>query len=401
MVKFRIQNQLLLLDYDSEPNNEWIFEKFTEGDSITIKNTFTFSDQNLYSLSPNGISNPDYDASVEFILGVLEGDYFKIDKAILSTDQYVFIYKNIKISTKFFTAEKNISILKKIDKLVKEDIYIGGEEPNALPESEYRKILTDLPNSYELNKYVDARLSSVLRNYFDSAIDGEKAYRQYMNKKVSQKGENLLEVFIEYELMKYSEILKKLETMLVHEDQYNENQWQEEILQIILLLYPKYIHAFKEAPLKDTYYDTERNLDFLLVDSGGHVDIVEIKKPFNINIVTKSQYRDNYIPLRELSGTIMQIEKYIFNLNRWGKKGEERLTLKYKDKLPHGFQIKITNPNGIIIMGRDNNLNLDQKQDFEVIKRKYKNIVDILTYDELLRRLRFTIDQLKQSMQND
>jgi len=45
-------------------------------------------------------------------------------------------------------------------------------------------------------------------------------------------------------------------------------------------------------------------------------------------------------------------------------------------------------------MGRDNNLGHDQRQDFEVVKRKYKNVIDIITYDDLLRRLDFIIKQL-------
>ncbi len=46
-------------------------------------------------------------------------------------------------------------------------------------------------------------------------------------------------------------------------------------------------------------------------------------------------------------------------------------------------------------MGRDNNLSNQQKEDFEVIKRKYSNVLDIITYDDLLQRLRSTIHQLK------
>lgn len=42
-------------------------------------------------------------------------------------------------------------------------------------------------------------------------------------------------------------------------------------------------------------------------------------------------------------------------------------------------------------MGRDHNLSQAQLADFEVVKRKYKNILDILTYDELIRRLKFII----------
>jgi len=91
----------------------------------------------------------------------------------------------------------------------------------------------------------------------------------------------------------------------------------------------------------------------------------------------------------------MQIEKYIYYLNRWSYEGEKSLTEKYQNELPQGFDIKITNPSGIIIMGRENNLSIEQKRDFEVVKRKYKNVVDIITYDNLLERLRLTIEQIK------
>ena len=87
----------------------------------------------------------------------------------------------------------------------------------------------------------------------------------------------------------------------------------------------------------------------------------------------------------------MQIEKYIFYLNKWGKKGEEKLTSYYRDELADDFTIKITNPGAIIIMGRKNTLSSEQLQDFEVIKRKYKNVIDIITYDDLLERLESTI----------
>jgi hypothetical protein len=89
----------------------------------------------------------------------------------------------------------------------------------------------------------------------------------------------------------------------------------------------------------------------------------------------------------------MQIEKYIFYLNKWGKKGEEKLTEYYKDELADDFKIKITNPSGIIILGRNKGLTNEQIQDFEVIKRQYKNVIDIMTYDDLIDRLEFTIKQ--------
>lgn len=59
------------------------------------------------------------------------------------------------------------------------------------------------------------------------------------------------------------------------------------------------------------------------------------------------------------------------------------------------MEIKIVNPNGLIIMGRDKGLSEEQRKDFEVIRRKYRNVLDIITYDDLIRRLEVIRDQYK------
>ena len=46
-------------------------------------------------------------------------------------------------------------------------------------------------------------------------------------------------------------------------------------------------------------------------------------------------------------------------------------------------------------MGRDEGLSEEQKNDFEVIRRKYRNVVDIITYDDLLGRLKVIRGQFK------
>jgi hypothetical protein len=397
MIEFRKKNHLLILEYHSDlyDYHSWAIDKFEKSEAINLKRTFTFTENDLLGLDEDHLSEDDSGEHLNFILGHLDDEYFKIEGKILGISISIFFFKDMKIKSKHFTAIKNISIFRKINEVVKEDIYIGGKRENSLPISEFEWLIKNFPNTYEIEKYVDARLSSILRNYFDAVVDGEKKYNVYMNKKVSKKGDNLSKFFKESELNKYDTILKKLEEMLRSENFYNERQWQEEILQIILLLYPKYIHVFKEVPVRDIYREKNRSLDFILIDSSGNLDVVEIKRPFDNQIVTKNTYRDNYIPLRELSGTVMQIEKYLFYLNKWGKKGEDYLTCKYKKELPYGFKIKIINPGGIIVMGRENSLSNIQREDFEVIKRKYKNIIDIITYDDLLNRLKFTIEQLK------
>ena len=78
-------------------------------------------------------------------------------------------------------------------------------------------------------------------------------YEVYLNRRVSRKGEDLAQILKVSEIAKYSIIRDKLQEMLNHVDQYNEAQWQREIVQIILLLYPKYIAAFEHVQIHDSY----------------------------------------------------------------------------------------------------------------------------------------------------
>jgi len=170
------------------------------------------------------------------------------------------------------------------------------------------------------------------------------------------------------------------------------------------LIFPKYIKVIKELNVKDFYTDSKRDItrkiDFSLIDCNGNIDIVEIKKPFEKAILTSRLYRDNYVPKNELSGSIVQVEKYIFHLNKWGASGERTINDKYKDKLPSGLSIKVVNPKAMIILGRDNNFSDKHKFDFEFIRRKYSNVLDIMTYDDLLRRVKNIISMLRSNQNN-
>jgi len=388
MLEFLKEENRLILCYTGEQRgSSWIYPELAKGNSVTLRKTFTVSPNELISEE----DPEDEDAPVMFEIGKKDGEYYRISKDVLELENNLFIHKSVKLTSKTFIAERNISIFSKLDRLTGATIRIGGSDETAIPEAAFLELLRKFPNSYELRRYASARVSAVISSYIGTKEDYEEKYYRYMNRRVSVEGANAYKLVANAEIEKYSMLLTKLQNMLASEESYSERQWQQEILQIILLLYPKYIHVFKEAPVRDTYNKKDRSIDFLLVDSLGNVDIIEIKKPFDKCIVTDRTYRDNHIPLRELSGTVMQIEKYIFYLNKWGKTGEEKLTSHYRDQLGEGFTIKITNPGGIIIMGRDNELSEDQRQDFEMIKRKYSKIIDIITYDDLLRRLDSTL----------
>lgn len=49
-------------------------------------------------------------------------------------------------------------------------------------------------------------------------------------------------------------------------------------------------------------------------------------------------------------------------------------------------------------MGRSNHFNEQQKSDFELIKRQYKHIAEIMTYDDLLHRIDNIIAALSQQL---
>ena len=66
-----------------------------------------------------------------------------------------------------------------------------------------------------------------------------------------------------------------------------------------------------------------------------------------------------------------------------------------KRALPEELEIKVTNPKAMILAGRSITLTREQRFDFEIIKRKYANIVDIITYDDLLNRLESIIKKFQ------
>ncbi len=398
MIKFSIVGNNLILNYDSKPDNGWLYERLDDGDAVDIKRTFSVRADDLYGQCAT--VNRDEGDPVSFKIGEMEGDYICIDRDILLISFGLYIHKDMRLSIGDFVASKNVSIFRLMDELGLSEIWIGGDLPDSMPESAFRKMIKLFPNTYELRKYVLARISTGIREYFETKRDGEADYHKYINKKLAGRSSKLAGMFNKFEIHKYTVLLETLTEMLASEASYSEAQWQLEILEILLLLYPKYIRVFSKVQLKDVYNNKNRELDYMLVDSAGNIDIVEIKQPFDKCIVTNGRYRDNFIPLRELSGTVMQIEKYIFYLNKWGQKGERILSEKYANELPSNFEIRVTNPSGIIIMGRDLNLSIAQRQDFELIRRKYKNVIDIVTYDDLLSRLQFTIEQLKNNNEN-
>ena len=337
-----------------------------------------------------------------FRLGVLgEDGYYVIPKTALDIKNDLKIHSSVEIDILFFlTPVCNVPILQKIDRIVREPIIVGGDADGAIDQALFVDALRSVPTRWELDKYVNYRVEKVVQDFFETTTDEEGKYQIYLKKHIKQptgRASETLQTIHDQELQKYvflqQQLLRMLSTTV-----WSEGEWQSKILEFLLLLFPRYVCVLEKVRIKEKVSspkDKPRVFDLVMVDADGHIDLIEIKKPFDEGVLRKGTYRDNYIPARELTGAIMQAEKYIYYLQKGGYKCEADLNGKYGSKLPDGLQIKVVNPKAMVIAGRSNKFDEQQRLDFEIIRRKYSNVIDILTYDDLLLRLDRQIRRLQ------
>lgn len=424
-ISFRIKNDCILLIYSTEVP-VWVVEKLKSEGAVTLKKTFHFRRETLTHDIPSDANIDDVD-EYTFQFANLIQDYWEIDKSILDTKFSVCVYKDIFVQkiehagintqlmpnlsiVKFFVAETNISVFKKIDQICNEQIFIGGDHNGAIPAECFYSLIRHFPTTSELHRYANSRISNVIKDFVPTMNDEEEKLQKYFKKKKKRLSSLPLpqETFAfpkelyETELAKYTEIHRILKNQLLNNINADEKEWQKFLEKFLLLIYPQYVATLKEVAIPEGYSSqhkiTNRFIDFMLVDQNGFIDIIEIKKPFENGILSGRLYRDNFYPKSELAGTLVQAEKYLFYLNNMSTHKIGKLTEKYKEKLPDGLKLKIRNPKARIILGRSNNFNDQQKSDFEIIKRQYSRIADISSYDDLLSNLSNVINSFEQKV---
>lgn len=405
MITFRQTTTGLDFEYQADYiDNNWVWKELKTSGSSNVSSVFYFERADLTNPPAGTDSVPD-DYLYRFAFGTFEDEYVRISGRILDIDNDVLLPKDTKFKRNLFAAERNISIFGRLANLVdhKNPIVIGGTRKDVIPFSVFEELLAKFPNSYEVDRYAGARVHTVLSAYLEGMMDARGRYEDYLNKKMKGSKSKLdLNFFKKREVEKYIHIRDLIKNALDTKADLSEGEWQSLMMSFLLLLFPKYIKVLENVTINDYYTNpvkkTPRYIDIALVDANGNLDVIEVKKPFEDRILRKSEYRGNSIPTSELSGSIMQAEKYLFHLSKWGVKGEKTLTARYADELPKGMSVRISNPKAIIIIGRDQiggaDMTGDQLLDFEVIKRKYANMMDIITYDDLLRRLKNTIAAL-------
>ncbi|WP_314049306.1 Shedu immune nuclease family protein [Peptostreptococcus stomatis] len=355
-------------------------EKLNTEDGIPIRRTFFINRDTKYKIID--------DDTIEFVIGELDGDYYKLDKNVFQTNNIFYFQKDFKLKVNYFFQLNKISILRKIDKVIANDLYIGGKVLNAIPEDIYINMIKNFPNTTECIKYQNMRIEFLCESYISPIKNNKQDYIDYVNKKdekITNVGLNINEKIVNSELFKYKYILSELKVMLNESEKYSEDDWQMAIAKILMLLNSNYIGFLEKLRIPIEEEGEFREPDFLLVDASGFIDIIEIKKADNIQILNKREYRNNFIPSQELSGAIMQCNKYCFWLTQNRKNNEALISKKIKEK--YGIDMNIRSPKFTIILGRSIDFTERQKKDFKTIKNQYNYMNEILTYDDIIIKL--------------
>ncbi|CEG97298.1 Shedu immune nuclease family protein [Propionibacterium freudenreichii] len=401
MINFEDRGTQVVLSYESERGPvTWVDDKLRTSGEVTLSHTFTMRSADLLSVGEDD-EKEDIRA---FIVGSVGGEYRSIRDDVLGLKHDLRISKSLRLTKSLFVAERNISIFRRIDELVDEPIIIGGAHPSAIPVDEFNRLLRTFPTTTEMKLYAWTRITRVLREYMGAMTDAEQLLADHMARRARSKslaGGKLvprLPAAKELELAKFEFVRRQLSEMLHDAEAFSEAEWQQAVADLFLLIFPQYVAVLSNVLVKERYSnpgrETKRYIDLLLVSANGEVDVIEIKKPFERSLVSRSRYRDNHVPVRELSGAIIQAEKYLFYLNKSGQDGEMYITETYRDRLPSGLEIRITNPKAFVLSGRDSNLSTEEQVDFDFARRGYSNVVDIISYDDLLRRLDNVISSL-------
>lgn len=395
---FEKNDDELLLCYvpDRIETLDYVKHQIATNSDINIKKVFLVNSALMCSNDEE-----DYEETFRFTIGKKDGNYYKINPNVIHTKHTFYFFSKINITEKMFVAYRNISILRKVDEVIERDCYIGGEweKYGGLSIETFKLLIERFPKSAELDKYAHSRIATVLKDSFSETDKYEKLFEQYIaakDKAFNKVSANeSVDYYARIELAQFTIACDTLKEMLSRADSISEPRWQEQIHKILKLLYPKYILCTRELIVKgvDGY---DKKPDFILVDANGFIDVLEIKKA-SVPILTKqASYRHNYVPVREFSGMVQQLEKYIYCLNSLSQ--NDPFFKKLSSRLSNQVTPQVVNPQGILLIGRSNEFNEQQKRDFELIKRQYKNVADIMTYDDLLFRLQNIIDSLKKQI---
>ncbi len=328
---------------------------------------------------PNHLKN---DGSIRFGKNILEflNSKFKdnkyrwiITKEEDSIKQERGIYR-VRTSTKLL--DRMNSEFYERNRDIKNDI-IRREFSKAYPKHFKRRIVP---------VYVPGKLSEMLSKNIVTRLSSEdrQALLDFLPDFISSESissVNLLKAETEIESLR--DLARDLEQSI--KSIHAESWWQTYIRKNILLIQQGYIKAVEKMNIS---IGRVKFPDFSLVTHDSYLDIFEIKRP-NTDLIKLDSSRDNYYWGLDMTKAITQVENYIENIS----KHSDQIRSYLKDE--HNIDLKVLRPRGIILAGNTRGFSSQkEKDDFRLLSQGLKNIT-IVTYDELMIRLKNYIKVLE------
>jgi hypothetical protein len=326
MISFKVDNKGVTLVYEPALGwGSWVARELEERGEVTLSRVFTFQQADLIAEeaatepSASGTDGELFADLAEepvyhFRFAATKGGYHRIPGRLLALGEDVLIVaEGLNFERKVFIAERNISIFGRIAKLKqnKEPIVVGGDCKDSIPVEAFRELLERFPNSMEVDRYARARVETILGEYFDGAKSAREHYESYLNHRSASASIRALRQgeLLRAEIDKFIFLRETLSAWLTKATSYSEKEWQKMVVNVILLLFPKYVAVLENVRVADFYSTpgTRKNrfIDLCVVDANGNLDVIEIKKPFDDVLLSRGLYRNNSVPTKELSGTIM------------------------------------------------------------------------------------------------
>ena len=155
------------------------------------------------------------------------------------------------------------------------------------------------------------------------------------------------------------------------ESDLKEPQWQKWFENNSWILGSDFVRILDERTI-----DPNNISDFLMQSYDGFLDIVEIKRPEGtLQFWSNGLDHGNYIPHIDLIKAITQASVYIHEVEH------EANSVKFFDRVG----VRAVKPRCILIYGRSNDWNKNQKEAFRILNSSYHNLT-IMTFDHVLER---------------
>jgi hypothetical protein len=160
----------------------------------------------------------------------------------------------------------------------------------------------------------------------------------------------------------------------------SENQWQPWFKKNDWVLGSDYVNI-----LDDRNIDTRNIADYLMQAYDGFLDVIEIKRPGGgLQFWADGKDHNNYYPSMALIKAITQSYNYIH---------EVELEANSDKFIQRMNGIRAIKPRCVLIFGRSENWDEEQKKSYRMLNCNYQNIT-ILTYDHVLNRAKKILDDL-------